>query len=71
MTVELLKCRKCGNTPDIIRVDGDLFYVQCSCGGWLPYIFVGINKYAASRQWNEANEKEIPMPKSKKKHPVE
>lgn len=69
MSIELLPCRKCGNLPETIRVDGDLFYTQCSCDGWPQYLFIGINKYASARQWNEANSKDIPMPKKKVKAP--
>lgn len=52
--MKINKCIHCGGLPKIVNVT-DLFYVQCMCGRWNPYQFVGITKKTAIEQWNFEN----------------
>ena len=50
--MELSKCCYCKQTPDIVRLPGDLFYVQCTCGKHGLYDYIGITEKLAIESWN-------------------
>lgn len=53
--MELCKCCYCKQTPQIIRLPGDLFYVQCTCEKQGLYDYLGITEKLAIEAWNKGN----------------
>lgn len=53
---EIVKCKKCGSMPTIVRLQG-LYYAQCTgiCGRWEPHEHLGVTEAAAINNWNKAN----------------
>lgn len=49
---EISKCVYCKNKPNIVRLPGDLFYAQCTCGKHGLYNFIGATRKQAVEQWN-------------------
>jgi len=47
-------CIHCKRQPRIVEIGG-IFYVQCLCGKWKPYEFMGARKATAYAQWNAFN----------------
>lgn len=52
--MELEKCCYCKNIPTIVRIPGDLFYVQCSCGKHGAYDYLGATRNLAIDIWNRS-----------------
>ena len=52
--MEIAKCCYCKQKPEIVRLPGDLFYVQCSCGRQGLYDFLGATRKLAVEAWNAA-----------------
>lgn len=50
--MEISKCFYCKQKPTIVRLPGDLFYAQCTCGKHGLYNFIGITEKLAIEQWN-------------------
>lgn len=55
MNTEPVVCKYCKKNPKVIVIGGDLFYVQCHCGKWGPYEFLGHTKTQAIKNWNDYN----------------
>lgn len=51
---EISKCAYCKNKPNIVRLPGDLFYAQCSCGKQGLYDYLGITEKLCIDTWNKA-----------------
>lgn len=52
---EACKCIYCKQKPNIVRLPGDLYYVQCSCGKHGLYDYLGATKKQAIETWNNGN----------------
>ena len=49
------KCRKCGGSPYVVKVD-ECYYVRCDgCCKWHPYEFLGMTPKSAMAVWDEGN----------------
>lgn len=48
------RCIHCKKIPQVAEICG-LFYVQCHCGKWNPYFFMGARQKAAKEKWNFYN----------------
>lgn len=53
--MEINKCFYCKQTPTIVRLPGDLFYVQCTCDKHGLYDYLGATKKIAIDAWNRGN----------------
>lgn len=53
--VGLTKCVKCGSSQQTCLCYNGLYYVQCTCDKWNPYIFLGLTLEKSIAQWKEGN----------------
>ena len=51
--MKIAKCPYCNQTPSVVRLPGDLFYVQCTCGKNGLYDFLGTTTASAIDCWNK------------------
>lgn len=65
--MDLKPCKYCGQIPQIINYDGDMFYVICSCGKWGDFDFLGFRKILAIKEWNLKNSGVLDDKNSKKR----
>lgn len=53
---EIFECVKCKGKykARIVRVEG-MYYIQCPCGKWDKYQFLGLKPQYAIEEWNKFN----------------
>lgn len=50
---EISKCVYCGQQPTIVRLPGDIFYAQCTCGKQGLYDYLGSTSRQCIDVWNK------------------
>lgn len=51
---EISRCAYCKQKPTIIRLPGDLFYAQCTCGKQGAYDYLGSTEKQCIDVWNKS-----------------